>query len=163
MNERIEELRKAMGLTLKDFGQAIGLSTSGLSEITHGRSNVTERVIKLILSAFPQVSESWLRTGDGSMYKDEASAKLQEKLHALNFEGVALEAIAAYQTLPADVRESINRYIRVLVARLSAMETVQDKAPDYQKEAIIASLEEQEKRAIAQSDQSAGGDTATVG
>ena len=84
MNERIRELRQALKMTLKDFSAALGVSISAVSEIEHGRSAVTERMIKVLLAAFPQVSEQWLRTGEGDMYQPQrAGAAHREQLHPI--------------------------------------------------------------------------------
>ena len=69
MKERIIQLREALKLSQADFGKKIGLARSGISSVENGQRVVQERHIKLILSAFPDVSESWLRDGIGDMFK----------------------------------------------------------------------------------------------
>ena len=69
MKDRIKELRIHLNLTLKGFGDAIGMTKSGVSNIEKGRSNPSEKAIRAILQTF-HVSEEWLRTGKGEMYPD---------------------------------------------------------------------------------------------
>lgn len=62
VNKRIKELRLKLGLTQGEFGEKIGLSKSGVSNIENGTRNVSERHIKLISITFG-VSEVWIRNG----------------------------------------------------------------------------------------------------
>lgn len=66
MNERVKELRLKLGLTQEEFGEKIGLSKSGVSNIENGTRNVSERHIKLISKTFG-VSEVWIRNGMGEI------------------------------------------------------------------------------------------------
>lgn len=67
LNERVKELRKFLGLTLKIFGKRLGVSEGAVSNIEKGNRNVTEQMIKSICREFG-VSEEWLRTGEGEMF-----------------------------------------------------------------------------------------------
>lgn len=67
MNERIRELRKALGLTLDKFGERVGLKKSSLSQIENGVNGVTDQLFKSICREF-NVNENWLRTGEGEMF-----------------------------------------------------------------------------------------------
>lgn len=67
MNERIKELRKALGLTLDKFGDRLGVTKMTISRIENGVNNVTDQMFKSICREF-SVNENWLRTGDGEMF-----------------------------------------------------------------------------------------------
>lgn len=67
MNERIKMIRKAVGLTLVQFGEKIGVSAASISAIEIGKNNPSEQTIKSIVREF-SVSEQWLRTGQGEMF-----------------------------------------------------------------------------------------------
>jgi transcriptional regulator with XRE-family HTH domain len=67
MNERLKELRKALNLNQLDFGEKIGLTNAAISKIEKGTNNLTEQNIKMICKEF-NVSEDWLRTGNGEMF-----------------------------------------------------------------------------------------------
>lgn len=69
MNDRIKELRKAMNLSQEKFGELLGITKSGVSDIESGRRKVTDQhVIMLVNNG---VNEEWLRTGKGSMFVPE--------------------------------------------------------------------------------------------
>lgn len=67
MNTRIRQLRLTLKLTLKDFGERLGLKPSTISDIEHLRCNISDRLIISICSRF-NVNEEWLRTGEGLMF-----------------------------------------------------------------------------------------------
>ncbi len=69
INERIKILRNSLSLSQEEFGKRLGLSKSGISNIESQTRGVREAHILLISSSFG-VSERWLRTGEGNMFKD---------------------------------------------------------------------------------------------
>lgn len=66
-NERFKAVREHYGLSMGAFGKKIGLGTSGVSAIEYSTRVVSEKHIKLICAAFPEISENWLRTGEEPM------------------------------------------------------------------------------------------------
>lgn len=78
MNDRIKELRKAMNLSQEKFGELLGITKSGVSDIESGRRKVTDQHIIMLVNN--GVNEKWLRTGKGSMFvpksKDEEIAEM---------------------------------------------------------------------------------------
>ena len=71
MNERVKELRKALGLSGEKFGEKIGLKKVAVSQIETGRNNLTEQNIISICREF-NVNEEWLRYGTGKMFKEKS-------------------------------------------------------------------------------------------
>ena len=67
MNERIKELRKALGLTLDKFGERLGVSKVAISLIENGKNSLTDQMFKSICREF-NVREEWLRTGEEPMF-----------------------------------------------------------------------------------------------
>lgn len=68
-NERVREVRNALGLTLEKFGEHIGLKKAAVSLIENGKNSVTEQVTKSICREF-NVDYIWLTTGEGEMFLD---------------------------------------------------------------------------------------------
>ncbi len=71
MNDRIHELRKALGLTAEKFGNIIGVGKGAVSATENKRNNVSEGMINSILKTNwngQYVNEEWLRTGSGPMF-----------------------------------------------------------------------------------------------
>lgn len=67
MNERIKELRKALGLTQQEFADRIRISRGALATYEIGRNEPIDAVIALICREF-DVNEHWLRTGEGERF-----------------------------------------------------------------------------------------------
>ena len=63
LNERFKQVRLKLGMTQEEFGNKIGLSKSGISNIENGTRNVTKRLIKLVSLIFG-IDEMWLLTGN---------------------------------------------------------------------------------------------------
>lgn len=68
-NERVKEIRKALGLTLEKFGERIGVTRGSMSNIENGNRNLTEQMTKSICREF-SVDYMWLTTGEGEMFVD---------------------------------------------------------------------------------------------
>ena len=66
---RVKILRKNLKLTQKEFGDAIGVSNSNISNIENGSVNLTDRNIYEICSKF-NVNKDWLKHGIGDVYID---------------------------------------------------------------------------------------------
>lgn len=70
MNERIKELRQALGLSQEDFGAKIGLkSKASVSKIEKGINGTTEQTLRSMCREFG-ASYLWLTTGEGSMFEE---------------------------------------------------------------------------------------------
>ncbi|GHV10071.1 hypothetical protein FACS189485_23040 [Spirochaetia bacterium] len=67
INDRIMEVRKALALTQKQFGEGIKVSQAYFGNIELKQRKVNDRIITLICSVYG-VNESWLRNGSGSMF-----------------------------------------------------------------------------------------------
>ena len=80
MDERIKELRKALGLTQQEFSDKIGVKRNTIAQYESGRNSPIDAVISLICREF-NVNEEWLRTGEGEMFKPKSrNEELQEFL-----------------------------------------------------------------------------------
>ena len=67
MREKIRQIRYALGMSQKEFAKRLGLTQTTLSMIEGGKSVIVEKNIKLICATF-NISEHWLRTGQGEMF-----------------------------------------------------------------------------------------------
>ncbi|MFR4200837.1 MAG: helix-turn-helix domain-containing protein [Flavonifractor plautii] len=71
MNERIKELRKALGLTQQKFADKIGVKQNTVAQYEMGRNQPIDTVIALICREF-NVNEDWLRYGEGEMFRQQS-------------------------------------------------------------------------------------------
>ena len=111
INTRLRELRKALGLKLTDLGDAMGITASGLSAIERGTREVSERHIKLIKAAYSNVSEDWLRTGEGEMF-EEPQDDIDRVCEAYGFGDIARAAMHEFVRLTPEHQQLITDYAR---------------------------------------------------
>lgn len=71
INQRVKLLRKELSLNQTQFGTCIGLKNSAISKMEQEGSIIIDRNIHLICDKFG-VNETWLRTGEGSMYEESS-------------------------------------------------------------------------------------------
>lgn len=62
INDRVNEIRKAEGLTLAKFGEKLGVTNMAISNIENGNRSVTGQMLKSICREFGY-REEWLRDG----------------------------------------------------------------------------------------------------
>lgn len=66
LGERIKKVRKALDLTQQEFADRIGMKRNSIAQVEMGR-NTSDQTITSICREF-NVSETWLRTGEGEMF-----------------------------------------------------------------------------------------------
>ena len=104
--ERVKEIRKSLEMTMEQFGSRLGVTKVAISRIEKGERNLTEQMSRVICREF-NVSEEWLKTGDGEMYQqlseDEEIAgivsDLLEEGKDNAFYSVILEIVKTYNEL----------------------------------------------------------------
>jgi len=69
IRERIKAVRKALGMSQRDFCRGIFLSQSFYGQIETGRKTPNERVYELISNKY-NVNKNWLTTGQGEMFRE---------------------------------------------------------------------------------------------
>lgn len=69
VNERIRQIRKALSLTMEDFGSRLGVTKVSISMIESGKRNVTDQMFLAICREF-NVNPDWLRDGIGEPFKE---------------------------------------------------------------------------------------------
>ena len=121
MEERIKELRKALGLTQQKFADALGIKQNTVAQYEIGRNPPTDTVITLICREFG-VNESWLRDGIGEMFRQKT---VNEELNAF-FADVLNENPSAKSRL-------ILSLSRLSDEQWDVLETVIDDLADKQK------------------------------
>lgn len=70
INQRVKKVRQTLNLSQAKFAKALSISNGYIAGIELEHNNVNDRIIKLICFTF-NVSEQWLKTGDGYMFSEE--------------------------------------------------------------------------------------------
>lgn len=152
INARLRQLRKALGLTTTQMGEAIGISCSGISAIEAGQRKVTDKHIKLLNVAFPLLSKHWLRTGEGEMF-EQPKDDIDRLCEQYNFGDIARAAMHEFVRLTPDHQRMIADYVRATVERYlrESRPAEQDFAddPDLTPD-VLAELDRADARLAAQ-------------
>lgn len=88
MNERIRQLRKALGLTMEKFGTRVGVGKTAISKLENGERSVTVQMEKSICREF-NINPHWLKTGEGEMFRQISASD-----HSISYKERILGALA---------------------------------------------------------------------
>lgn len=112
MNTRISNIRKALGLTQEKFAARIGLTRNFVWMIEKGERVPSDRTISDICREF-NVSETWLRTGEGEMFNQlDADADFLNICEQINVhDDLIKRVIKAYWGLDENEKAAIRKLI----------------------------------------------------
>lgn len=65
--QRVKEVRKALNLTMEEFGKSLGVTKAAISNIENGTRGLTDQMFLSICRVY-NVNEEWLRSGAGEMF-----------------------------------------------------------------------------------------------
>ena len=118
MNERIKELRKRLNLTQQEFADRLSIKRGAVANYEVGRNTPSDSVIALICREF-NVSERWLREGEGEMFlpQDDAAELMMLAGRFLGSEPTEFQQRFARMilSLPPDGWELLERKARELL------------------------------------------------
>lgn len=141
MNERIKKLRKALDLTQHEFAKRIGSVQNTITGYETGRRIPSNQVISLICKTF-NVSETWLRTGEGEMFSPKASAAMEAlaRERGLTYSDCVL--IEKFLNLKPESRITIAEYMLEVAAALNSDDiplgaVTATKRPDIDSEVAV--------------------------
>ncbi|HJK46765.1 MAG TPA: helix-turn-helix transcriptional regulator [Methanocorpusculum sp.] len=114
--ERVKEIRKYLNLTMEKFGERLGVGKTAISKLENNERNLTDQMAISICREF-NVSETWLRTGEGEMFKpkppeDEVGYYVEELLENEDnpLYRVIIEMMKTYHGLDDKSKEVIRNY-----------------------------------------------------
>jgi len=160
LNERIKKLRKALDLTQKEFADRIGSTQNVLANYEAGRRNPSSSVINNICKTF-NVSEAWLRTGEGEMFvqipKDEVLEQQLRELLKNGSDSFRERLISLLLRLPPEHWETLEKYAWELIGSRSdpsadPLPSPQPQAPEPPQDLAkkVADLERQNQELAAE-------------
>lgn len=119
MGKRIKKLRKALGLTQKEFGERIGVKPNTIGTYEIGRNEPIDAVISLICREF-NVNEEWLKHGMGPMLSETNDFDLGAFVRAHNGSELELAILKAYFELDAGIRKTLLDHFKTRLGSLPA-------------------------------------------
>ena len=119
MNQRLKEVRSALGLTQQEFADKIGTLRVNIAGYETGKRSPSSSVISLICEKC-NVNGSWLKTGKGDMFnelpeEDEVAAYVSQLLDPDNdFLDLIVEIMRTYSQLDPKSQEVLLEFSRKL-------------------------------------------------
>ena len=83
VSRRLLELRHALCLTQKEFGEKIHISKGYVTSLEKSRQSLNERIIKLLSDTYG-VNPEWLKHGKGSMFLEAQNSQIAEITRIVN-------------------------------------------------------------------------------
>ena len=103
MQNRIRQVREALNLSQREFGERLGVSRDVISNIEYGRVAPKALLIKHICDLY-SVNENWLKNNTGAMFNEDN--RINQK---------AEEAVAIFRVLRPEFQDYALAQIRGLV------------------------------------------------
>ena len=114
MNLRIKEKRIERGLSQKALASMIGISDAAVSKIESGTNNPSDRTIKLIADSL-NVSENWLRTGEGSSELRVSGNAMDALVKERNLSELDRNMLESFLSLTPQQREAFNAFAKSML------------------------------------------------
>lgn len=139
MNQRVRELRKALGLSCEKFGKRLGVSRAAISNIENETRGVTDLMFTSIVREF-NVDPEWLRSGVGEMFKKSGTFNLDEFVRKNGASDLELEILKAYFSLDKDIRSKVVDHFKealsdneiIAEASTGLMDTIPDTMEEFE-------------------------------
>lgn len=111
MNQRVKELRQALGLSGEKFAEPLGVQRNAISRIETGKNGLSEQMIKLICTTY-NVNEKWLRYGQGEMFRPANELSIDELIAQNGISELEADILKAYFSLDKNLRKSALEHFR---------------------------------------------------
>lgn len=111
MNNRVKELRKALGLSGEKFGERIGIKRAAVSQIETGKNGLSEPLLLSICREF-NVNEDWLRTGKGEMFLPMDELSLDDVAESEGVDPLEKEIMVTYFSIDKDLRKKLIQHFK---------------------------------------------------
>lgn len=115
--ERVNEVRKSLGLTLEKFGEKLGVTKTTISRIEKGVNNLTDQMAKSICREY-NVNYDYLMYGEGEMFDDLPQTIVDELCVQYDLNDFDKALVEMYVSLPAGSRDRIKEYMKQLVKKV---------------------------------------------
>lgn len=115
--ERVNEVRKSLGLTLEKFGEKLGVTKTTISRIEKGVNNLTDQMAISICREY-NVNYDYLMYGEGEMFDDLPQTIVDELCAQYDLNDFDKALVEMYVFLPAGSRERIKEYMKQLVKKV---------------------------------------------
>ncbi len=135
IGDQIKALRKTLDLTQQAFCERIGIKRNTIAKYETGRGEPIDAVVSLICREF-DVSEEWLRTGKGKMFKEKGTDALDILASEYGMSQSDRILIEKFLSLKPEHRQAVMKYAIDVVAAFNALDnseiSAEQTAPERQ-------------------------------
>ncbi len=118
VNKRIAEVRATLGLSMRAFGNRLGITAPSINKIENGENNPSEQTIKLICKEF-NVDYFWLTEGaDVDMFMKLPNTLMEKLSERYNLNKKSQMVLKTYLEAPEDEKEAIENFLTTLAENL---------------------------------------------
>lgn len=110
MSKRIEELRKALGISQEKFGERLGVTRTAVCAWEKDRRRITEQTLKSICREY-KVNYIWLTEGKGEMFIDIPDTLLDQIAEQYGLSLIEKGILKKYLQLSKEKREVITEFL----------------------------------------------------
>ena len=128
INERFKAVRTALGKNQSEFAEALGFAQTGVSMIESHKRDVSDRHIKALCSIF-NISEHWLRTGEGNMYVESESSLVNALASQMNMSAEQRKLMEIFLTMSDEKRDSVSKAFFDFLDAARQLDAVESAAP----------------------------------
>jgi transcriptional regulator with XRE-family HTH domain len=127
INDRMKAVRTELKLTQTEFGNRVEISQGHLTSIEKGKRAVTNRTVLLVCQTY-NVSEAWLRTGEGEMFVKE-DGLLAQIARQYDLDDFAQRFVQIFLSLSPPARAAIKDFAQQLLLEEDQEEKEAAKEP----------------------------------
>lgn len=121
IGERLKIFRKSIKKTQAAFGELLGTGRDTISNYEIGRVEPTETFIQLLITKY-NVSENWLRTGQGEMYAETETTLFSAFAKQYDLSKAEQKAARYLLQLSSAERQQILKCVSGLAAAIASAE-----------------------------------------
>nr|DAX52343.1 MAG TPA: helix-turn-helix domain protein [Caudoviricetes sp.] len=110
LHERIRDVRKSLKPKTSQsvFAEMLGTSRDTIANYEGGRVVPTDTFIQLLCTKF-NVSNEWLRTGEGNMYVDSETSLVDSLTKQMNMSAEQRKLMEIFLTMSDEKRDSVSK------------------------------------------------------
>ena len=133
LKERIKKIRRELDLTQQEFADRLGIKRGTISTYDLGRNDPVDSGISLICREL-NVSEEWLRDGNGDMFITDKPNELDALVMKYGLSDADQVLIEKYISLKPKSRDTIIQFISEVSEAIGQFENYYKEIPDTPEE-----------------------------
>ena len=130
LHERIRDVRKSLKPKTSQsiFAEMLGTSRDTIANYEGGRVVPTDTFIQLLCTKF-NVSDEWLRTGEGNMYIESESSLVNALASQMNMSAEQRKLMEIFLTMSDEKRDSVSKAFFDFLDAARQLDAVESAAP----------------------------------